>query len=410
MDFVRAFGANFLWLRGAWGVLGILPALLGVIGWFGLWRRDRRLAIALAAVLVLHAVLTVAYFNIPAHFFRSFDRHYLPVFVTFAVLVCCGAGEVAARLRGLSWRGPWRAVQWAGALLVLVPLSQLVRNWRENDGAHRAFTEDFAANLLKGLPPEAILATWGDNDTFPLMYLQTVDHVRPDVQIVNLSLSNAPWYLDQIARNDPSFPLPRGYVESHGAEPWTDTTMVIPVAGTAAQFGLPDSVALPRSIPVHVAPTMAGKYILLQDLVLLQILDGGQWRRPLCFSTTGGKPGLEGLAPYARLDGIFWRIIPRAAPPTNRQVLRQNLLATYRYRGYADAGVPLDEVSRSLGLNNYAPFVTLMQAEAAAGQGDQCRRSRETMLRALPPSRLKPDAELRREIEAACASLGAAQR
>jgi hypothetical protein len=403
MDFVGAFGANFFWLRGRWAFLGWLPALLGVLGCLGLWRRDRRLALALLSLLVLHAVATVAYFNVPAHYFRSVYRHYLPVLVTWGVLVCCGAGEVAGRLRALSVRGGrWHAAQWAGGLLLLAPLAQLAHNWRAIDGSHSTFAEDFATNLLSGLPPGAMLFTVGDNDTFPLMYAQAVLQVRPDVQIVNLPLSNTRWYLNELTRRDPSFPLPPGYGDSHGAQPWTDTTLTIPVAGTAADLGLPDDLALPRSIAVRVGPTMQGEYIRLQDLVLLQILENNHWRRPLCFSITADRLALPGLAPYARLDGVFWRVVPHADPPLNRAMLRRNLLETYRYRGYADPGVPLDEVSRSLGLNYYAPLVALAQAEYAAGGADLCRRSRETVLRALPPSRLQPDAQLEQEVQGAC--------
>ncbi len=401
MDLVRAFGANFLWLSGPWAAIGPLVALLGVLGLVALWRRERRLAAAFAVLLALHAVLTVAYFNIPARFFRPFDRHYLPVFTTWAVLGCVGAGAIAG---GLRERGGRRgsAVRWAAALLVLAPLAQLARNWRAEDGARRTFTEDFAANLLRGLPPGAILFTWGDNDTFPAWYVQAVEHVRPDVAIVNLSLTNTAWYLDELLRKDPTFPLPRGFADSHGQREWVDSTVVIPVAGTAAQSGLPEGTVLPRAIPVRVAPTIAGKYVLLQDLVLLQVLETNRWRRPLCFAATGPYPGLAGLAPYARLDGLFWRLVPLGDPPADREVLRRNLLETHVYRGYADPALPLDDVSRYLGQNHYRALESLLRAEATAGEGERCRRTRETVLRALPLARLEPEAAVGREIAAAC--------
>jgi len=250
MDFLRVFKASFLWLRGPWGILGILSALLAVAGWLGLWRRERRLAVAFGVLLVVHAVMTVAYFNIPAHFFRTFDRHYLPVFVTWAVLVCCGAGVVADRLRWATVQGRPRVVRWTPLVILVAPLSQLGANLRAEDAAHRPFAEDYASNLLDGLPPRAILFTWGDPDTFTPMYVQAVTHVRPDVQIVNLSLTNTPWYLDELVRGDPAFPLPRGWAPPWGARPWTDTTVVTPVAGSAAQLGLPDSIVPPRSIAV----------------------------------------------------------------------------------------------------------------------------------------------------------------
>jgi hypothetical protein len=402
MDLVRAFGANFLWVRGPWGVLGWAPALLGAVGWLALWRRERRLALAFAALLVLLATLTVAYFNIPANFFRPFDRHYLPVFTTWAVLVCLGAAATASALAEPDRPGRRRAVRWAAAaLLLLVPLGQLRRNWRETDGATRWFTEDFAVDLLRGLPRNAILFTSGDNDTFPLWYEQAVGGIRPDVQVVNIPLTSAHWYLDEIARHDPTFPTPPA-ADSLDARTWKDTTVVIPVSGTPERFGLPEGLPLPSSIRVDVPPTTSGTYILRMDLVLLGILEENRWRRPFCVSTTVGRPALPGLVPYARLDGLFWRVVPRTDPPADLRELRANLLETHTYRGYADPGVPLEEPSRIIGLHYYAPFVALLQAEAAAGDGDGCRRSRETLLRALPPSRLRPDTSVVRAIDSAC--------
>lgn len=409
LDFIRAFKANFVWLSGPWGILGILPALLGIVGWLALWRRERRLAVAFGVVLMLHAVMTVAYFNIPAHFFRTFDRHYLPVFVTWAVLVCCGAGVVADRLRRATAQGGRRVVRWSPVVLVLAPLSQLGANGRAEDASHRTFTEDFAANLLGGLPPDAILFTWGDNDTFPLMYMQAVAHVRPDVRIANLSLLNTPWYVDELTRADPSFPLPRGWKHPGGIREWRDTTVVIPVAGEAAQLGLPAGTPPPRSVAVRVGPTVMGKYVLPQDLVLLQILETNQWRRPLCFSGTSTTPGLPGLAPYARMDGIFWRVVPRANPAVDREALRRTLRDTYVYRGYADSRIPLDDMSRNLGRNYYAPLAGLLEADHAAGEDDQCRRDRDAALRALPFSRLEPDAAQRHAIDTACSGSATAQ-
>src|SRR4029079_2439215 len=85
----------------------------------------------------------------------------------------------------------------AALLLVLVPVSQLARNWKANDASRRHFAHDYAVNALGPLPPNAIYFTVGDNDTFPLWYVQGVENVRPDVTVVNLSLANADWYVRQ---------------------------------------------------------------------------------------------------------------------------------------------------------------------------------------------------------------------
>jgi hypothetical protein len=401
MDLIRAFGANFLWIAGRIGIQGILPGLFGLLGLLSLWHHNRRLAVAFVALLLVHAAVTVAYFNIPAHFFRSLDRHYLPVFVTWAVLVAYGMGRSLDRLRDLSWSRRWHWGVAASGLLALAPVAQLIRNWRAIDGSPRFFTEDYASNALNGLPKNAILFTAGDNDTWPLVYVHVVHHLRPDVQIVNLSLANTVWYVDQIVRSDPSFPLSRGETDSLTDRPWTDTTLMIPVVGSSAAFGLPEDLVLPDSIAVDVTPTF-GSYMTRGDLVLLHILENNRWQRPLCLSTTLGEQYLVWLNPYRRLDGLFWRIVPHAAPPASREILRRNLLETYAYRGYAEPDLPLDDVSRTLGPMYYRPLITLAHLDYDHGERDRCRATRETVFRALPLSRLQPDSTLSRLLEGLC--------
>ena len=403
MDLVRAFSANFLSITGKAGVLGVLPAVFGVVGLRSLWRRDRRLAIAIKALLCLQFIATVAYFNIPANFFRSFDRHYLPVFVTWGVLMAYGMGVALGHLAFVRLPG-WRAVGIA-MLLMLAPVSQLARNWESNDASRRFFTDDYATNLLNGLPRNAIVFTFGDNDTWPLVYEHVTARVRPDVEIVNLSLVNTGWYVEQIIRRDPAFPLSVAEQDTLGLQPrpWPDTTIAIPVEGSPSDFGLPDDVTLPDSIAVHAEPRLSGKYVLRQDLVQLLIFENSRWRRPVAFATTGGERGFLWYQPYGRMDGLFWRIVPYRDPPASIAILRRNLLKTYSYRGYADSTVLLDDIARRMGLGYYVPLVALAQAEARQGDLAGCRATREAMLRALPFSRLDPDPDTRQTIGALCA-------
>jgi transmembrane protein TMEM260 (protein O-mannosyltransferase) len=401
MDLVRAFGSNWMFVTGRWGILGIFPTLFGIVGLVQLTRRDRRLGIAIGVLLVIHAAITVIYFNIPANFFRTFTRHYLPVFVTWAVVVAYGMGDTLTRLRTVRW---FRGTRWAVAaiLIGLVPLTQRARNWSATDASRRYFTEDYARNALLGLPPNAIVFTVGDNDTFPVWYQHVVGHVRPDVDVVNLSLTNATWYLDEIIRREPAFPLSQADVGDPLTRAWTDTTVMVSVTGSPGDFALPANLALPDSIAVRASPTMDGKYILRQDAVVLHILKNNRWRRPICYSVTVGDLGMTWLKPYRRLDGLFWRIVPRADPPVNRDVLRRNLLETYRYRGYAEPTVAIDDVSRNIGSSYYRPFVTLARAESENGNAEGCRQVRETIRHLLPIARLEPDSTTRRDLEALC--------
>jgi len=403
MDVVRALGVNFLSTAGRAGIAGVLPAIVGVLGLGVLIRRRPRLGLAFGAVLVLQFAATVLYFNIPPDFFRPFYRHYLPVLATFAVLVAYGGGVI------LGWAaGPGSRRRVAPALVALLlavlPASQLIRNWNAADGSRRHFAEDFAANLLKGLPPRAVLFTNGDNDTFPLLYLQAVEGVRPDVTVVNLPLANTSWYLDQIVARDPDFPLGMSPTERGqiGPRAWPDTTIAVPVAGSPRDFGLPETPALPDSIVVKAPPTLNGRYILGQDQVLLGVLRTDSWRRPLCFACTVSDRNMQWVQPYRRLDGLHWRIVPRTDPPVNREILRHNLLDVARYRGYEPGGPFLDETTLSMARNYYPPLATLARAEGDAGDTEACRRIRERILELLPPSRLDPGSAVEAQIEGLC--------
>ena len=404
-DFLRILGDNFFYRATPMRILGWLPALIAVLGLFMLWRRSRRLGMAFTLVLFLHAAMTVVYFNIPANYFRPFDRHYLPVFVTFAVAIACGLNVATRQVFHFATRGRRGAAAFGAASIVFVPAAQLAGNWTAHDASDRYFARDYAANALEALPPNAIYFTAGDNDTFPVMYLQAVEGVRPDVRVVNLSLAKASWYVDQIVRRDPSFPVALSSEErrmSSTAE-LPDTTVAIPIQGTAGQLGLPAEATVPDSITVR-PRSRVGTQVLPADVVLLDIVRTNAWRDPLCFAITIGSDGMGWLEPYSRLEGLFWRTVPVADLPADREILRANLLVHYEYRGYADRSVRIDDVSRLIGLQYFIALRTLLEAEKARGATDRCREATTRLFAALPPDRLALPARDREEIEARCRS------
>jgi len=402
-DLVRVMGANFFRWNGPLGPLGALPALVGITGLAHLWRRNRRLGTAFVLVLFLQACMTVLYFNIPANFFRPLDRHYLPVCVTFGAAVAYGLGALSAGVAQLAARRRRPAAALAGLVLLLAPASQLAANWAAHDGSRRYFASDFAANLLRGLPGNAVLFTAGDNDTFPLMYLQAVEGVRTDVQIVNRSLANTFWYVDQILRRDPSFPISLNREERIALAPrqWNDTTLVVPVEGSAEQLGIVTGTPLPETITIDASPTVQD-HVFPVDLLTLNMLRTNRWRRPICFAITVSEAGLGWLRPYGRLDGLFWRIVPIAHPPVDRGILSTNLLDTYTYQGYADTTVRLDPATWNMGLLYQAPFRALIEEERQRGSTIGCRAAAARYAQALPPERLGGDDPASATVEQMC--------
>jgi hypothetical protein len=128
--------------------------------------------------------------------------------------------------------------------------------------------------------------------------------------------------------------------------------------------------------------------VLPVDLLKLDMFRANRWRRPICFSVAVSEAGLGWFRPYARLDGLFWRIIPLENPSLDVETLGANLLATYNYGGYADDAVRLEAASRTMGLLYHAPFMALIGELRTRGSEARCNAAASKYLEAMPPARL----------------------
>ncbi|MEO7521113.1 MAG: hypothetical protein ABIW79_04800, partial [Gemmatimonas sp.] len=312
----------------------------------------------------------------------------LPVLVTCGVAIAYGLGtllqQAAERMRSS------RVVSGVALALValLVPAAALLDGWRAQDASRRFFTEDYARNVLRQLPPNAIYFTVGDNDTFPILYMQAVEGIRPDVQLVNVSLANAPEYIAGLRRVDPAFPLSMTREQQRAAVrgPWTDTVVTLPVSGTSTQLAMRADSLVPGEIVLHPKPQY-GPNMIPSEIVLLDLIRTNAWKRPLTFAITASE-GLGWLQPFARLDGLFWRVVPERDPPTDAELLRGNL-AGNQYRGYADASVVIGDVSRTIGGTYFIAFDALLAAEGRHGiNGQRCRAEKSSFQAAVPLRRV----------------------
>ena len=342
-DVTHVLRDNFFDRSGPIGWLGYAPGLAAIGGVIALLRANVRFAVAVLAVVAIQIVATILYFNIPENYFRSFDRHYLPICVTIGIVGACGLGAA------LEWgtRVRQRVVGLAVAAVVcVVPVARLASSYHRHDASQRFFAHDWALNALNQLPPNAVYLTVGDNDTFPVMYVQAVEGVRRDVTIINTSVATLEEWRARNRANDPTFPL-------------SATTTV-------------DSLVKAPHFP-----------------------------RPIAYAITGVGAGLAGHVAM-RFAGLHWVVVP----PTDRDVdaaaARHNLLEISKYSGFADPSVDIDATTPMMAAQYFYAMAELLEADKAKAGADQCRADRDAFLGRIPLDRVPLPNEIRAKFTSAC--------
>jgi hypothetical protein len=391
VDYLKVFAANFFSIHGKSSVLGALPAVFALVGLLALWRRSWRLAIGLLALFLCASLGAVIYFNIPPGFFRPFDRHYLPSFIITTVFIIIGLGAFLSWVMSLTKNSRWSFYGLVVLLLLCLPIIQIARNFKSLNGSKNYFALDFGKNILATLPPNAIIFTFGDNDTYPLWYLQSAEKMRPDVTVLNIWLLNTPWYVKQMMSQDPRLPLTLTASElvQITPKPWKDTTIAVPITGSIADYQLPDTVRLSDSASFHVPPTQSN-YMLVHDWLTLRIVTENRWQRPIYFSAGGGVMVPVWAQDHLRPEGLASRLMPVSSPPLNTAILENNLLNVYSYRGYADKAVTIDITTPSITPLYFMAFLQLVMEEDALHDTLSVRKIRDDFLALMPPDRLQP--------------------
>jgi len=175
----------------------LLPLILGLLGAVYHYRKLNKDFWVVGLLFVLTGFAILVYLNQYPLQPRERDYAYSGSFYAFAIWIGMGVAAL------LDWVGKKnKSVILSGGVVlasfVLVPGLMAKENWDDHDRSHRYTAPAFAKNFLNSLRPNAIMFTNGDNDTFPLWYVQEVEDFRTDVRIVNLSYLTADWYIEQM--------------------------------------------------------------------------------------------------------------------------------------------------------------------------------------------------------------------
>ncbi len=402
--YLRYFGWNYVGAAGDvkesgvdWKQLYGIPLFLGLLGAFYHWKKDWKMAFVNTAMFLLMGTILVLYFNMQEPQPRERDYFYVGSFLAFSIWIGIGVvgliDMVREQLKQTQASVPV-AVGTVVLALIFVPANMLRVNSHEGDRRGNYLAWDYSYNLLQSVEQDGILFTNGDNDTFPLWYLQDVEGIRRDVRIVNLSLLNTNWYIKQLKHQQPygskKVPISTSDVdiERIGPIPWEERALELPVGPDVVrqyQGEMPGTSVLDTSVTNRgvlrftLAPTLVFsnvKALRVQDILVYDIIRSSNWERPIYFAMTVSDDGKIGLRDYMHLKGLAFKLTPRRGPfwqNLDTKTIEAHLFTEvetpskgpqlgFRWRGLQDPNHYFDEDSRRLVMSNYRNlFFTLAE-------------------------------------------------
>lgn len=352
-------------LRGLWA----LPFFFGLFGMIYQFNKDYRSAFAVTALFLITGFLIVLYLNQPNPQPRERDYVYVGSFFAFALWIGIGISAllemVKKTIRNFNMANKIQFALVGILLLLLLPLKMLAFNYHSHDRSGNYVAVDYSYNLLQSCEPNAILFTNGDNDTFPLWFMQYVYKIRTDVRVVNLSLLNTKWYIYQLRDQEPSVPI---HLRDHQIETlapayWPEKKLLqIPVPKEIYQLELKELEKrkefvskfkdVPPEISFNLGPTFMGQGIRVQDIMILEIIKANQFSKPIYFAITVSRENLLNLDDYLRMDGLTFRLVTYPGERISPFRLKENLLNKFRYQNLDNPKVYYDDNILGL-LGNY---------------------------------------------------------
>jgi hypothetical protein len=483
----------------------LLPMLLGVIGLVYQMLRHLRDWTVVMLLFFFTGVAIVIYLNQTPYQPRERDYAYVGSFYAFAIWIGLGVfalydaartisqkelGMVIGTAFGLGvlkyvveWDGDhsvsyslfYLAALGGGALALFYGLNMVLKNgavtgtlatlvglvvpavmvadgWDDHDRSNRAPARDLASNYLESCAPNAILFTNGDNDTFPLWYAQEVEGIRTDVRVVNLSLLNTDWYIDQMRRKAyTSEPVPFGMPQEKYRQGTRDVVALIPQGKGGyrdlkemMKFVSDDRNMQPLfqrnvkdaffptdkfSIPVDSAVVFGNgtltakdtawlrsldwqirKQVLLKNhLMVLDLLANNNWERPIYFAVTTGPDSYINLQDHFQLEGLTYRVVPVRSPNANpnlqgrvaTDIMYRNVTEKFLWGNMDTEGfIYLDENILRMTTNLRLQLSSLAEALIAEGRKEEARNILDLSLTKMPERNVPYDRILLPTVEA----------
>jgi len=374
-----------------------LPLILGILGLVFQFMKDRRDSLVVGLLFFFTGLAVVFYLNQAGNQPRERDYAFVGSFYAFAIWIGLGVlyvKELFARFISNKMMVNFAA---GGLCLLAVPVLMAAQEWDDHDRSNKTLARDLAIDYLESCAPNAILITFGDNDTYPLWYAQEVQGIRRDIRVINSSLLGTDWYINQLrnkvnmsdsidpiwtaaqiegANRDIIYHAPRPGIDPNAymdlytmmkdyagsddpakMEQGRDGSMLnifpsrkvsIPVdVNLVRQNGTvnaDDSVVTEVKFELVDANNRPKNALFKNDAAILNIIAANKWKRPIYF--TSDDAGGLGLQNYIRQDGLTYRLVPVVNSQVNDSWVYDKMINKFASGNADKPGVYFDEENR----------------------------------------------------------------
>jgi len=383
-----------------------LPLLLGLIGMLFHFKQREQDALVVLLFFLFTGVLIIIYLNVVPFQPRERDYAYVGSFYAFSIWIGIGVLSIYNFInkqilinRKLNSK---TSAYLATVISLAIPSIMAAENWDDHDRSGRFTALEVAKNYLNSCDKNAILFTNGDNDTFPLWYAQEVEGIRTDIKVVNLSLFNTDWYIDQMKRGSyEAAPIPSSlehdeyrtgtrdylayqkryqnevvslksvlnYIRTHNKE------TVYTASGRPMQVHIFPAKKLRLAVNKEIAKTFVpkehhnkivdeiqfqikGNNVMKNKLMVFDILANFNWERPIYFAITVGRDNYMGLEKYFQLEGLAYRLVPYSVSSTdgqpgivNAEKMYDRLMNQFKWGGLNNSELYFDETNTRMVMN-----------------------------------------------------------
>ena len=310
--------------------LTAIPVALGLFGIAANFNRERKLWVLNFTNLLVNSLGLIIFLNFTANEVRDRDYFYSGAFYFFAIFISIGVTSLLVRAGELLTEKGKNAAAYVvpiGALCIVLSILPARHNRFTHDRSRYYFAQEYAHNMLASLEPDAIIFTGGDNDTYPLWFVQNVERYRTDVRVIVLTLLNTTWYIKQLRDEAPAVPVTLTDAEIEGLRP-------IALTGGGVAYN--------------------------DDLMVQHIVRTTDWKRPIYFATSVAPAKWLPYEQNLEGRGLAMRLVPyQGKNMRNAFLMRRSFGELFTFRGVLTKDWQVDrslykEKDLNIIINNYA--------------------------------------------------------